>query len=351
MEARAAPPSWRRFGVVVLLCLGVSTQLLFQPAVLDGEWEPAEVFHAWLQFTGDILITGSAMWIGMICVERWGPVSRARHAALAAALLVAALAGHALAEWLLEDEGFRPPPTEIAGDAVRWAIFGGVVAFAVIHERRSREAAMREETANIERAALARRADEAHLQILQARIEPHFLFNTLAHVKRLYGVAPASGGEMLSSLHAYLRSALPRMHDANPTLGGEVELVEAYLRVLRLRMGTRLAFALDVPAPLRERAFPSMMLITLAENAIKHGVQPLPEGGKIEIAARCGAGVLEVEVRDTGAGFSANSGSGMGLSNIRERLRAMYADRASLVLTHNRPRGFTARICIPSEGL
>jgi hypothetical protein len=347
MGIPAARITWRRFGVVVLLCLGVSTQLLVQPGLFE-DWDAEAVFLGWLEFFAEALACGVAMWLAMVGVEAAAPPSRSRDVALGLALLAAAILAHGLAVLLLVPEGFLPPLAEIAGDSVRWAIFGGVVALAVTHARRTSDAAMAAEAARIEHAALARRAEEAQLQVLEARIEPHFLFNTLAHVKRLYGVSPASGGEMLSSLHAYLRSALPRMREGSPTLGSELDLVEAYLRVLRLRMGSRLDFAIDVPEPLRSRSFPPMMLITLAENAIKHGVQPLPEGGAIAIAARCEADVLEVKVADTGAGFSANSGSGTGLENIRARLAAMYADRASLTLAHNRPRGFVARLSIPA---
>jgi hypothetical protein len=120
---------------------------------------------------------------------------------------------------------------------------------------------------------------ESQLEVLQAQIEPHFLFNTLAHVKRLYEVRRETGDEMLTSLRNYLRAALPRMREAGSTLEREAELVRAYLNILRIRLGARLEFAFDIAPEARRQALPPMVLITLVENAIKHGIAPRPEGG------------------------------------------------------------------------
>jgi LytS/YehU family sensor histidine kinase len=170
-------------------------------------------------------------------------------------------------------------------------------------------------------------------------------------VRRLYTVAPDTGGEMLTSLRHYLRAALPRMRESGSTLERETQLVGAYLSVLRIRMGERLGFTIELPEPLRDHAFPPMMLITLVENAIKHGLQPLPGGGSIAIRVMGGDGVVDVEVADTGVGFREVTGVGVGLANTRERLRGLYGDNASLRLARNQPCGVVARVRIPMTAL
>jgi LytS/YehU family sensor histidine kinase len=144
-----------------------------------------------------------------------------------------------------------------------------------------------------------------------------------------------------------LRAALPQMRRDETTLKQEVELAQAYLNVLQVRMGERLRFRLDVPNHLGELPFPPLALSTLTENAIKHGLNPLPEGGSIEIAARVEDLKLKVQVADTGAGLRQSSGSGAGLANLRARLAALYGERASLEIRANTPRGIRATIAVP----
>jgi len=145
----------------------------------------------------------------------------------------------------------------------------------------------------------------------------------------------------------YLRAALTRLRDAQSTLGQEAELVDAYLAVLKIRFGARLDYAIDVPAALRAHTFAPMMLLTLAENAIKHGLAPLPEGGQIRVSATVSGNELQMRVEDTGRGFVQSSGGGTGLANIRARLTAVYGPAARLTLAHNTPRGIAATIAVP----
>jgi len=191
---------------------------------------------------------------------------------------------------------------------------------------------------------------EARLRALQAQIEPHFLFNTLANVKRLYETAPVRGREMLSSLINYLQAALPTMREPGSTLGREVELVRSFLTILQMRMGERLQFSIDAPSELATARVPPMVLPTLVENAIKHGLSPLPEGGRIDIRARPeGDEQLVIEVADNGAGFSASAGSGVGLANTRSRLAALYGTEASLSLAMGTPRGVVVSVRLPLQ--
>jgi sensor histidine kinase YesM len=212
----------------------------------------------------------------------------------------------------------------------------------------------REETAEqalhdeVERKlTLERQTSEAQLQLLQSQIEPHFLFNSLAHVRRLYQTDPATGRAMLRYLSSYLGAAEPVIRERGIGLGQDLELAVAYLNIQRVRMGSRLAFEIDVPDALRSTIVPPMMLTTLVENAIKHGLSPLPEGGLIAIAAKADASCVRILVSDTGQGFQANLGAGVGLANTRARLAILYANEASLSLSQRTPRGITATVVVP----
>ncbi len=185
--------------------------------------------------------------------------------------------------------------------------------------------------------------------MLRAQIEPHFLFNTLANVKRLCQTNLGDGLQMLENLTRYLRAALPRLRDTETTVGQEADLVAAYLAVLQIRMGERLRYDVVVPAKLREVPFPPMMLLTLVENAIKHGLTPAPDGGTLLVQVSTNLEMLSASVADTGLGFGVapTSGTGVGLANTRARLAAMFGDRASLEFAPNAPHGVVATVRVP----
>ncbi len=198
---------------------------------------------------------------------------------------------------------------------------------------------------------MSRQVTEAKLQALQAQVEPHFLYNTLANVQALTEVDPARANVMVGHLIQYLRSALPKMRESISTVGQEVELVRAYLNILQMRMGKRLAFDIAVPESLLATPFPPLMLPSLVENAIKHGLEPQREGGTVIITAQAQDGRLRLVVSDTGRGFGETVGAGVGLENIRERLRALYGESAKLTLESNSPNGVIATIEVPMDGL
>ncbi len=207
------------------------------------------------------------------------------------------------------------------------------------------EATQRAETEQLERTVL-----EARMEALQAQIEPHFLFNTLGSIDQLIQTDPPRASRMQQSLIRYLRSAMPQMRDGSrPTLGQQVNLCSAYLEIMGMRMEGRLQPALIVPEGLKSAIFPSMMLQTLVENAIKHGLEPKPEGGKLEIAAEVEHGQLAVHVSDTGLGFMPTGEAGVGLANIRERLKVLYNGRAELIITVLPAGGTCATIKVPYE--
>jgi signal transduction histidine kinase len=347
-DGRVKNLSWQGFAAVAGICLVLSTQVLFQPGILE-DWPLANVARGWLDYFAEILLCGMAMWVAVELVGFLRGNRLAHSSAVLAALIAGALLGSGTAVLLLQPPGFYPPLSSLAGDALRWAIFGFLVFLAHEHLLRETRATAALEAAAIERASLDKQMLEAQLEVLQAQIEPHFLFNTLAHVKRLYEVRRETGDEMLTSLRHYLRAALPRMRAAGSTLQREAELVQAYLSILRLRLGPRLEFSFDIPPAAQRHALPPMVLITLVENAIKHGIAPRPEGGAIHIRAAVHGRDLEVEVADTGAGFSASLGNGVGLANIRARLKGLHGRRAALTLRHNSPNGVVACVRVPAE--
>jgi sensor histidine kinase YesM len=222
-----------------------------------------------------------------------------------------------------------------------------VVAMFILREKhaRDRERLMRAES---ERHQLEKSVLEAQLQLMQAQVEPHFLFNTLANVQHLVETDPPEASRVLDSLIKYLRAALPQMRESTTNLGREIDMARAFLEINRVRMGSRLDFAIEVPETLKQRSFPPMMLISLVENAVKHGVDPCCECGTITIRATESDGRLKVSVEDTGEGITPKKGGGVGLSNIRERLKALYGTSARLVIEERAPRGVVASIEVPA---
>ncbi len=253
------------------------------------------------------------------------------------------VAGFPVVERLREHPGF------LVSTFTLWTAVGALAYWLFNATREDEEARARLADSECRRQALQAQMVEARLSALQAQIEPHFLFNTLANVKRLYETVPTQGREMLSSLINYLRAALPSMRQSGSTVAREFELARSFLTILKMRMRERLDFSIDHAASLGDARVPPMVLPTLVENAIKHGLAPLPEGGRIDISASRDGDDLVVEVRDDGAGFSGSAGVGVGLANTRSRLAALYGARAGLELAAGSPRGVTASIRLPLE--
>ncbi len=208
----------------------------------------------------------------------------------------------------------------------------------------------REERARAEREATDNALTVARLNLLQAQVEPHFLYNTLANAQVLARTDPPRAEQMLGHLIQYLRHSLPREHDTLSTLGEELERTRAYLEILRIRMGARLQLQVEVPDALKQVPLPSMMLQTLVENAIKHGLEPKPGGGTVWILARRADDQVAITVADDGCGFGngASAGTGIGLKNLRERLRLTYGDAASFSIVSNFPNGVAATVAVPA---
>jgi hypothetical protein len=208
----------------------------------------------------------------------------------------------------------------------------------------------RGEQAEVAQTHTEKELTAAKLSLLHAQVEPHFLYNTLASAQYLTRTDPALADQMLGNLITYLRHSLPRTDTAPSTLGEEVERARAYLEILKIRMGQRLQLQIDVPAALLGMPFPAMMLQTLVENAIKHGLEPRTAGGTVWILAKESEGRVAVTVADDGQGLGASttSGTGIGLKNVRERLRLAYGNAASLNVVANFPSGVAATITVPA---
>jgi signal transduction histidine kinase len=196
---------------------------------------------------------------------------------------------------------------------------------------------------------LVRQLTDAKLKLMQAQVEPHFLFNTLASVKQLAENRAPEAAALTGNLITFLRAGMLGLRGDQATLGAEVQMAEAYLAIMQTRMGGRLTFSVDVPDDLRQAKLPPAMLISLVENAIKHGLEPSPKGGALHLSARRDGAELEIRVSDTGLGMSDQPGTGVGLANIRERLHALFRDQARLELAENDPHGFQARMILPYE--
>ncbi len=239
----------------------------------------------------------------------------------------------------------------IASIAVSFWLAGGVALWGWRRERAGLAALARER--ELAQAQAQRREAELRLSVLAAQVEPHFLFNTLAGVRSAIATDPARASEMIDRLVDYLRAAIPRLRSSGgseATLGGQLEIVRAYLGLMAARM-PRLRYTITATPELLAAPCPPLMLISLAENAVKHGAEPKIGPVHIEVLAqRNAAGGLDVTVADDGAGFGASAGgSGIGLSNIRERLRQMYGGHAALLLKARPQGGMAATLTLPPE--
>jgi sensor histidine kinase YesM len=216
------------------------------------------------------------------------------------------------------------------------------------------KAAVATETADSEQ--LKRQVVEARMAAMQAQVEPHFLFNTLASIDHLIETDPPRASTMQKNLIALLRASMPSMRESNPAqhnLGREMAVIRPYLEILKVRMEDRLQATINVPEGLLSAEFPPMMIQSLVENSIKHGLEPKAEGGTLTVSAEIVHGRLAVTVADTGLGFGRadTAGTGIGLANIRERLKLLYGDKASMVVADNLPSGTVVTLTVPYQAL
>ena len=234
-----------------------------------------------------------------------------------------------------------------------WFVLFSIIVKLSYKGKVQAEAKAAQATEVAESESLKRQVIEARMAAMQAQVEPHFLFNTLASIEHLIETDPPRAGKMQRNLIALLRATMPTMREANAQgtrdLGRELAVIRPYLEILKVRMEERLQTELNVSDGLLSAEFPPMMLQSLVENAIKHGLEPKAEGGLLRVSAEIVHGKLAVTVADTGLGFgkAATVGTGIGLSNIRERLALLYGDKASLTVTETDGGGTSVTITVP----
>jgi signal transduction histidine kinase len=280
---------------------------------------------------------------------RWLPRSARQLIGIAFSMPFAALLAYHITTG--GDPGFAEHRERIMG----WGMltFSGVLFapwIAVGAMLKQRDAFVHEQALafQLERSQLERNALDARLRLLQAQVEPHFLFNTLANVQALVDAGSPQASKVLTSLIAYLRAAVPRMHEPATTLGHELELVRAYLELMQMRMPDRLEFALRIDAAARDLHCPPMTLLTLVENAVRHGIDPSEEGGRIDVEVMLRESRCFVRVSDTGVGLqSTRHGLGTGLTTLRERLQLTFGTDVRLRLLAIEPHGMCAELDFP----
>lgn len=219
---------------------------------------------------------------------------------------------------------------------------------------RQREAFARHQALafQLERSELERQALDARLQLLQAQVAPHFLFNTLANVQALVDAGSPRASDVLRSLVGYLRAAVPRLDAPASTLERELQLARAYLELMQMRMPDRLTFAIRADDAARGLRCPPLTVLTLVENAVRHGIDPSEDGGRIDVDVALRDGRCSIRVVDTGLGLAAqetSKGAGTGLAALRERLQLAYGGRATLRIAAGEPRGVVAELDLPAD--
>jgi sensor histidine kinase YesM len=232
--------------------------------------------------------------------------------------------------------------------AVTVGVTAALVAMLLENLRAAERKALQVE---LEKKTLESEALAAQMRLMQAQVEPHFLFNTLANVQQLIEDNSPTASTMLSSLIAYLKAAVPQMRTDLTTLGQELAMVGHYLSIMQMRMGSRLRWSLSLPADLAKCKIPPLIVITLVENAVQHGIDPMEQGGDVSVVARTQDDMIEISVSDNGKGTFGAVRDGFGLSNVRERLLTLWGARAALRITPNPSGGTVASILIPRAEL
>lgn len=338
---------WRR----LLLALGLS--LFFGAAnSLPSSAPPIDVTvaHALVVGLTAVLMFG-LLELRPVRLPPWLPRWALQVLGVVAAIPTGALLAHSISMSVdVHSAHEQPQMTMLLVLMVEGLLLGPWIALgAMLREREllARDQAMAFE---LERSEFERKALDARLRLLQAQVKPHFLFNTLANVQALVDASSPQASKVLANLIAYLRAAVPRMHAEATTLGQELELVRAYIELMQMRMPDRLQFALHIEPAASNLHCPPMTLLTLVENAVRHGIDPSEVGGRIDVDVWLRDDRCLVRVLDTGVGLK-TPGSGLhtGLSTLRERMQLAFGGDAQLRLTEIEPHGVCAELSFPAR--
>lgn len=240
-------------------------------------------------------------------------------------------------------------PRVLAVAGVLGLVYACMVGIVAVWRNKNYETLTAQLELEAEREKNARQNSESQLRILRAQIEPHFLFNTLGAVQQLAEQGAPKAAELTANLIVFLRASMSEMRSEQISLAEEFRLMQAYLEVMQARMGARLKFHLNLPHDLKAITLPSMILLTLVENAIKHGIEPSLRGGRIDIYAERSGSNLCVLVQDSGLGLSDTPNPGIGLQNVRDRLALQYGVQATLTVAEREQGGVIAQVCIPLQ--
>jgi hypothetical protein len=336
------------FGWAVLIAVTMASEFLAQPFVWRN-WPVSEVLAGWLRIAGDRLMVAGAVAVCLVVADRLRPRGRGgRTLALGVAVVIGATVGEGL-RVAADPFAERPELAAVLGRIVEWSLISTAGAGILLTWRRGADLATDAAEASAAEARLRRMRTMSELDALQRQIEPHFLFNTLATVKRFSQIAPADGFALVERLYDYV-SASERMSRLSwSTLGAELDLVLAYLDVCSVRMEARLTVTNAVPPELRSQRVPPLMLGTLIENAVRHGLAPRAGGGALTLAARIVGDQVEIVVADDGEGLQGEGGGGIGLANLTARLALLYGGRASFHLRGIAPHGAEAILRLPRD--
>ena len=322
-----------RFTLIVSASFGFLTGLHSEAAL------PLDVLRALILGCGILFMFGwLEQWPRRL--PRWLPRTVLRLIGIALAIpVVSAFAFGITGGGTGHDYGFL---TVVALLFAPWIAIGTIL--------RQRDAFAREQALEFElqRSEFERRETDARLRLLQAQVEPHFLFNTLANVQALVDSGSPQASKVLNSLIAYLRAAVPRMHSQTTTLETEADLARAYLDLMQMRMPDRLQYAIHLDPAAARLHCPPMTLLTLVENAVRHGIDPSETGGRIDVDIWIRDDRCVMRVKDTGVGLkSVSRGLGTGLSTLRERLKLAFGAHAHFALTEIAPHGVCAEVSMP----
>ena len=322
---------------------------LFCTAIAITIWLLGLAGPLWASFLVSFSI-GYSIMLASLVLEPWMLRSLPPIVASAITTLIGIGLGLTLAGFLLYEDFMLFLRHESYGTPLLALFFGvlGLLFFRTrerLHEARTELADARAEQLAREKAHL-----ETQLKLLQAQIEPHFLFNTLGNVVGMVRTQPEAAEKTLIDLTTLLRAALKRTRTEQSTLADELAVITALLEINQIRMGDRLSWSVDIPEDLKSTPLPPMLLQPLVENAVKHGIEPQETGGSIQIQVERDDDILVITIADTGAGLQqdkSTAGSGVGISNVQGRLSALYDGRASLTLTENTPKGLIATLRVP----
>jgi len=350
MTIGAAPASLRLAGRRALYAAGFATLVGLFNSVISTSPTTLVV--------GRALIVGACALAAFSLFEGWPrrlPVRLARWVVQVASVVVAVPIGAFAAYWLTTggDFGFLQQNSARIGLGfltLTSLVFAPWIAFGAMLLQREAFARSQQLAFALERSELERQALDARMRLLQAQVQPHFLFNTLANVQALVDTGSPEASQVLGKLVAYLRAAVPRLDDASSTIGDEVTLARSYLELMHMRMPDRLQFEIRVDGGAADLRCPPLALLTLVENAVRHGIDPSEEGGMIGIHIQHLGDCCRIVVSDTGVGLQQSGGGlGTGLSALRERLQLGFGDSASLDLTAVSPHGACATLRLPAQ--